>query len=187
MNKHIVLLRGINVGGHNRLPMADLRSLLAKNGYKNVTTYIQSGNILLESNDSVEKITQHIALLIKQQFKYTIPVITITADEIITCFTDNPYLKIEDDIKNLHVTFLKTIPAEQLLRNLEINSAANDSFTIVGKSIYLHTPNGYQKTKFNNTQFEKKLNTTATTRNWKTTTKLYEMVTAAQNNDSLLK
>lgn len=177
MNKYIVLLRGINVGGNNKLLMAELRTLLSDNGYKNVVTYIQSGNILLDSTKSVEKTNDHIKLLIKQQFDYNIPVVTLTAEEIKKCFTENPYLKTEDNIKNLHVTFLKDIPEKDLVVNLEIKSANNDSYTITGKTIYLHTPHGYQKTKFSNNQFEKKLNTQATTRNWKTTTKLYEMIT----------
>lgn len=176
MSKYIVLLRGINVGGNNKLPMADLRTLLSINGYKNVVTYIQSGNIILDSTKSVEKTNEHIKTLIKQQFDYVIPVVTLTAEDIKKCFTENPYLKIEDNTKNLHVTFLKNIPEKNLVTNIDINSSNNDSYTISGKTIYLHTPDGYQKTKFSNTQFEKKLNTQATTRNWRTTTKLFEMI-----------
>jgi len=178
MNKYIVLLRGINVGGNNKLPMAELRTLLSTNGYENVVTYIQSGNIILNSTMTVEKTNEHVKLLIKQQFDYTIPVVTLTSEEIKKCFIENPYLKIEDNTKNLHVTFLKNIPENDLVTNLEINTSNNDSYTISGKTIYLHTPDGYQKTKFSNTLFEKKLNTQATTRNWRTTTKLFEMITA---------
>jgi len=177
MNTYIVLLRGINVGGHNKLPMSDLRMLLSTNGYKNVATYIQSGNILLDSNESVENTNEHIKLLIKQQFDYNIPVVTLTAKEIKKCFTENPYLKVEDNIKNLHVTFLKNSPDSELVKNLDVKSANNDSYKVTGKIIYLHTPDGYRNTKFSNVEFEKKLNTQATTRNWRTTTKLYEMIT----------
>lgn len=177
MNKYIVLLRGINVGGRNKLPMADLRTLLSNNGYKNITTYIQSGNILLNSTESVEKINESIKQLIKQQFDYDIPVITLTVEEIEKCFTENPYLKFEDNLKNLHVTFLRNVPKNDLVENFKINCTNNDSYTIVGKNIYLHTPNGYQNTKFTNTQFEKKLKIQATTRNWRTTTKLFQMIT----------
>jgi len=178
MNNYIVLLRGINVGGNNKLPMAELRTLLSTNGYNNVVTYIQSGNIILNSTKSAEKTNEHIKLLIKQQFDYDIPVVTLTAEEIKKCFTGNPYLKIEGNIKNLHVTFLKNIPENDLVTNLDINSSNDDSYTISGKTIYLHTPDGYQKTKFSNTQFEKKLNTQATTRNWRTTTKLFDLISA---------
>ena len=178
MNKYIVLLRGINVGGNNKLPMAELRTLLTTNGYENVVTYIQSGNIILDSTKSVEKTNEHIKLLIKQQFDYDIPVLTLTSEDIKKCFSENPYLKIEDNIKNLHVTFLKNIPENNLVTTLVINSTNNDTYSISGKTIYLHTPDGYQKTKFSNSQFEKKLKTQATTRNWRTTTKLFEIIMA---------
>jgi len=179
MNKYIVLLRGINVGGNNRLPMADLRILLSTNGYENVITYIQSGNILLDSKKTIDETNEHIKQLIKQQFDYDIPVVTLTDEEFKKCFTENPYLKIEDNIKKLHVTFLKKIPKNDLVENMEINSTNNDSYTIIDKTIYLHIPGDYHKTKFSNTQFEKKLKTQATTRNWRTITKLFEMITAS--------
>jgi len=178
MNKYIVLLRGINVGGRNKLPMADLRIILSNYGYKNVTTYIQSGNILLNSIESIEKINENIKRIIKQHFDYEIPIVTLTTEELKKCFVENPYLKIEDNIKNLHVTFLKNIPENYLVENIKIKNANNDSYTIIGKTIYLHMPDGYQNTKFSNTLFEKKLKTQATTRNWRTTTKLFEMIIA---------
>jgi len=176
MNKYIVLLRGINVGGNNKLPMADLRELLATNGYKNIATYIQSGNIFLNSTKTAEEININIKLLLKQQFDYDIPVVTLTAEEIKTCFTQNPYLKIEEDFKNLHVTFLNTAPEKGSIENISIKKSNNDSYIIEGRIIYLHTPDGYRSTKFTNGEFEKKLKTQATTRNWRTTTKLFEMI-----------
>ena len=176
MNKYIVLLRGINVGGKNKLPMAELRTLLSENGYENVKTYIQSGNIFLNSRKTAEKININIKFLLKQHFDYDIPVVTLTAEEIKTCFTHNPYLKIEEDIKNLHVTFLNTAPEKDSIENISIKKANNDSYVIEGRIIYLHTPDGYRNTKFTNGQFEKKLMVQATTRNWRTTTKLFEMI-----------
>jgi len=176
MNKYIVLLRGINVGGKNKLLMAELRTLLSEKGYKNVTTYIQSGNIFLNSTKTAEEININIKLLLKQQFNYDIPVVTLTAEEIKTCFTQNPYLEIEENIKNLHVTFLNTAPEKDSIENISIKKSNNDSYIIEGRTIYLHTPDGYRNTKFTNGEFEKKLKTQATTRNWKTTTKLFEMI-----------
>jgi len=176
MNKYIVLLRGINVGGKNKLPMAELRTLLSENGYENVTTYIQSGNIFLNSTKIAEEINEHIKHLLKQQFGYDIPVVTFTAEEIKKCFTKNPFLKIEDNIKNLHVTFLNTAPEKDSTANIFIKTSNNDAYKIEGKIIYLHTPDGYRNTKFTNEQFEKKLKVQATTRNWRTTTKLFEMI-----------
>lgn len=170
--KYIVLLRGINVGGRNKLPMADLRELLRKNGYHNITTYIQSGNIILSSNNNANTINNHIKDLLHKTFNYTIAVITLTVAEINACFTNNPFLDTENDGKFLHVTFLNNAPSKALIPLLNINTQANETYKIIDKFVYLYTPDGFAKTKFTNTQFEKKLNTEATTRNWKTVGKL---------------
>lgn len=176
MNKYVVLLRGINVGGHNKLPMADLRNLLTNNGYTNVSTYIQSGNVLLSSEKNSVEISTHIILLIETEFSYNIPVITLTTDELKTCFLENPYAQKEQDIKFLHVTFLDSLPKQELVKSLNINTYNNDAYQVLGKCIYLYTPDGFAKTKFNNTQFEKKLHTVTTTRNWRTITKLIDLI-----------
>lgn len=175
MNNYIVLLRGINVGGHNRLPMANLRALLTDNGYANVSTYIQSGNIILSSTNNPFAISTHIEQLLKEQFNYNIPVVSISIKDLELCFQENPYLTKEEDIKFLHVMFLNNIPEENTINNLDISTYENDEFLIKGKFIYLHTPDGFSKTKFTNTQFEKQLNTRVTTRNWNTVTKLVEL------------
>lgn len=177
MKKYIVLLRGINVGGKNKLPMVELRTLLSENGYENVTTYIQSGNIFLNSVKTIDEININIKQLINQQFDYEIPVVTLTEAEITKCISNNLYLKIEDNLKNLHVTFLNAIPSKESIECFTMQKATNDAYTIEGKVIYLHTPDGYRNTKFTNGVFEKKLKVQATTRNWRTTTKLFEMIT----------
>lgn len=175
MNKYIVLLRGINVGGHNKLPMADLRTLLTSNGYTNVSTYIQSGNILLTSTKEHYCISKHIKELINKAFGYNIPVLTLSVSELKSCFENNPFLNNVEDIKFLHVTFLDNVPETTTLDALNINVYNNDEFKIKGRFVYLHTPDGFSKTKFSNTQFEKQLSTTATTRNWRTVSKLISL------------
>lgn len=175
MNNYVVLLRGINVGGHNKLPMSDLRTLLTSNGYISVSTYIQSGNILLCSDKNPASINKHIKDLLKNEFDYNIPVITITVNELQKCFEENPYLKKDVDTKFLHVTFLNDAPKTSIIENLNINTYKDDEFLVKGKFVYLHTPDGFAKTKFSNPQFEKQLKTKATTRNWRTVTKLMEL------------
>ncbi|MGB0896554.1 MAG: DUF1697 domain-containing protein [Flavobacteriaceae bacterium] len=172
MTNYIVLLRGINVGGHNRLSMADLRAVLSEHGYSNITTYIQSGNVLLSADMTCNDISQHISHLIKTHFGYNIPVVTLTLETLQSCFQNNPYLTKEGNIKHLHVTFLDTTPLPGVVQNLNITTAPNETYTLQQSFIYLHTPDGFAKTKFSNLQFEKKLNTVATTRNWNTVTKL---------------
>lgn len=175
MNNYVVLLRGINVGGHNKLPMADLRTLLTSNGYISVSTYIQSGNILLSSDKNPASINKHIKDLLKNEFDYNIPVITITADELQKCYQENPFFTEVKDIKFLHVTFLDKTPNISAIENLNLNTYKGDEFLIKNKFVYLHTPDCFAKTKFSNQQFEKQLVTIATTRNWRTVTKLVEL------------
>lgn len=172
MNNYVVLLRGVNVGGHNKLPMAYLRTILTQNGYANVSTYIQSGNILLTSDKELQYISMHIKELINKEFGYNIPVLTLSVSELKSCVKNNPFLNSVEDIKFLHITFLDNVPETTTLDALNINTYNNDEFKIKGRFVYLHTPDGFSKTKFSNTQFEKQLSTTATTRNWRTVTKL---------------
>lgn len=177
MKRYIVLLRGINVGGYNKLLMADLRLVLTKSGYTKVLTYIQSGNIILQSDKCKESISIHIHDLIKAHFAYTIPVVVLTKAELVACVTKNPFLEEESDIKKLHVTFLSMAPKSVLQSDFGIKTHVSERYKIDGSIIYLHTPEGFAKTKFTNEQFEKKLDVVATTRNWRTACKLYEMIT----------
>lgn len=178
MKTHIALLRGINVTGHNKIKMAELKSLFIDLGFKNVTTYIQSGNIIFETNKlDTNSIEQQITLSVKKHFNYTINVLVITVNHLKTIFNSNPFLKRENiDITKLHVTLLKNKPNLEnvpLIKNLIKNN--DDEFEILDKNIYIFCPNGYGKTKLNNNLFEKKLQSAATTRNWKTISKLVEL------------
>ena len=175
MNKYIVLLRGINVGGHNKLPMADLRTLLSKNNYKNVHTYIQSGNVILESDKDSNFISSHIKELINASFGYSIPVICLSVNKLMEAYNNNPFFSSETDTKTLHLTTLKDIPKKELIDLLNIPIYKNEQYTIYKNFVYLYTPDGFAKTKFSNERFEKQLNTVASSRNWKTITKLIEL------------
>lgn len=179
MSLFIALLRGINVSGCNKIKMVDLKELFLNLGYTEVTTYIQSGNVLFKNNTtSTEIIEKEIVKAINIKYGYTINVLVITKTELGNIFNNNPFLNEVTDIDTtkLHVTLLNKTPD---LSNLEVInnliSTTNDRFKILNKTIYLYCPNGYGKTKLNNNLFEKKLNTSATTRNWKTITKLTEL------------
>lgn len=136
----------------------------------------KSGNIILDTKKAANTISLHIKELLLNIFKYDIPVLTLSQEELKICFLENPFLELTSDIKTLHVTFLNKIPDKALIEQLETPVYKNDQYTIIKKNIYLYTPDGYAKTKFSNAIFEKKLNIQATTRNWKTVTKLYEMI-----------
>ncbi len=176
-NTFIALLRGINVSGCNKIKMTELQQLFIDLGFKNVTTYIQSGNVVFLTNlTEIDKIEQQIINSIKQTFGYVVQVIVLTKKSLETIYASNPFLHEPNiDITKLHVTLLSNKPNEKDIAPLKTLSKNEDTFTIVDKTIYLYCPNGYGKTKLNNNLFEKKLKISATTRNWNTISKLVEI------------
>ncbi len=175
--KYIALLRGINIGRHKRIKMADLVNVFESSGSKNVKTYLQSGNVVFEYDfhDAAE-IAESIERKIGQKFSFPVNVIIRTRDELETIVKDNPFIKKQDiKLDKLYVTFLSDIPGPEVILNIGIDKDENEKFEIKGREVYLYCPNGYAKTKLKNNIFEKKLNTVATTRNWKTTNKLLEL------------
>ncbi len=178
MKTYITLLRGINVSGKNLIKMAELKQLFATIGFKNAITYIQSGNVIFTSIEkNTSKIETKITKAIKTKFSYDIKVLVITKKELEITFNSNPYTKINDvDVTKLCVTFLRNNPTLENVPQIEkLISNANDEFKITKKSIYLYCPTGFAKTKLTNNLFERKLKTDATTRNWRTITKLVEL------------
>ncbi|MCG8328048.1 MAG: DUF1697 domain-containing protein [Chitinophagales bacterium] len=178
MTTYITILRGINVSGRNKIKMADLRKILDETGLKNVQTYIQSGNIVYQ-HEAID--TKVLSKLIKNKiaevYDYDVPVITLTSDALATIARTHPYPT--DDAKDpayCHITFLADEPIPESISQIKPEDYQPDEFQIIGKAVYLYCPNGYGKTKLNNSFWEKKLKVTATTRNWKTTNKLVEMV-----------
>lgn len=155
--------------------MTDLRSLFEELGFRNIRTYIQSGNVIFESIS--EKIsTNIIEHRIQEKYNFHVPVIIRTVHEMEVVLNNNPLLcEIDIDESKLHVTFLYGVPLQEHIKKTETLNYEPDRFIISGKEVYLYCPNGYGKTKLNNTFFENKLKITATTRNWNTVKKLSEM------------
>ena len=176
--RYIALLRGINVGRHKRIKMADLINIFESLDFEGVKTYLQSGNVVFESETADEsKIRGDIESKISETCGFHVDIVLRTGDEWEGIFSSNPFIKdVNIEVDKLHVTFLSDIPDEKAVLNLDINKDENEKFEVFGREIYLYCPNGYARTKLKNDVFEKKLNTTATTRNWKTTNKLIELV-----------
>ncbi len=166
MKTYIILLRGVNVSGKNIILMQDLRNLLSKIGFQNVQTYIQSGNIILTSEEKKSVIPQKIKDAILANFGFETPVLIRTVDEWEKAIENNPYPI--DGEKKVAFTFLNKTPKET---SIEVNKAESDEFTIVDDVIYMY----YSHSKMNIKSFEKKLHVNATSRNVRTTLKLLEL------------
>lgn len=178
MQRYIALLRGINVGGHKKILMADLRKLINTLGYTNIRTYIQTGNIIFDSSTKEDNstIALNIQDAILDTFGFEVPVMVRTAEEIHAIVKQNPYAtEGKSDIDSLHLTLLDAKPTDENIAQLKAIDCHPDSFEIIDKSMYLYCVQKYSDTKLGNNIIEKKLKLRATTRNWKTTLKLLEL------------
>lgn len=177
MKKYIAILRGINVSGHNIMPMKDLKAAMEKAEFSNVATYIQSGNVVFEHSATSEyDHAKGLTELIKSTFGYNVPVLVRTVVYIQQVHEANPFFKREGiDTEKLHITFLGEEPAQQNIDAANTYSYPPDEFIIKDRVVYVYCPNGYGNTKLTNTFFENKLKVAATTRNLKTVAKLIEM------------
>ena len=177
MSQKIAILRGINVGGHRKILMADLKMLMQKLGFSKVTSYIQSGNLLfdapLESSNS--QIKEAIQEGIKKEFLLEIPVIVFDHKMLKKAVAQNPFYTKDSDVSKIYLTFLSQKPTSESLLKINSFSAEPDQFKIINNYVYLYIDTKYHTTKLSNTFFEKNLNLTATTRSWKTVLKLLEI------------
>ena len=177
MTTHLALLRGINVSGHNMIKMDALKSALEKSGFQNVQTYIQSGNVFV---DTEEENGSSVGFAIKQEifkvFGHEVPVVVIGKKDLKYCFNNNPYLKENEvDTKKLYVAFISKELNASALNDLKISQFKPDEASIDESRIYIKYDIGAGKTRLDQKYIEKKLNVTATIRNWNTVSKLLEM------------
>ena len=170
MHTHVALLRGINVSGQKLIKMAPLRTSCEALGFKDVKTYLQSGNLVFRcAETSAPGLGAKIARKILADFGHAVVILLRTPDELESVVKGNPLRQLEGlDEDRWYVTFLSEpapSSAEERLRPL---AAKTERFAISGREIYLHCPEGYGNTKFSNNAIEKKLSLPATTRNWRT-------------------
>jgi uncharacterized protein (DUF1697 family) len=176
MNTYISFLRGINVGGHAKIKMKELSELYESFGFKNVKTYVQSGNVVFDSAGESDKISKKIETGIQKQFGLDVKVMVRTPEEIKRIIKNNPFLKRKAiDIVRLHVIFLSEKPEPALIKDLKVNKKESEEFIISGSEIYLYFPEGMGTAKLQPGILEKKLNVAATARNWNTVNALAEM------------
>jgi uncharacterized protein (DUF1697 family) len=171
---HVALLRGINVGGKNRLPMKDLSQMFAEAGCADVRTYIQSGNVVFRAKPAIaRRVSGAVASAIVKRFGFQAPVQTRTADELRAVASKNPFLRKGDDTDLLHVAFLADVPRSP--QPLDPKRSPPDEFVLQGREIFLRLPNGVARSKLTNAYFDSKLGTISTLRNWRTVLTLLEM------------
>jgi len=178
MQAYVAMLRGINVSGHKTIKMEDLRTLCSGLGFRNLESYVQSGNIAFQTAiGNPATLSKRIGETILESFGFDAPVIVRTSRQMKNTVVNNPFLKRKDvDSSKLHVTFLSETVQEESLKHLETISTGQDQFCTAPQEIYLYCPGGYGRTKLSNNAIEKALSVRATTRNWRTTKTLFEMV-----------
>jgi uncharacterized protein (DUF1697 family) len=173
----LALLRGINVGGKNKLPMKSLVEIFERLGCADVRTYIQSGNAIFTAAGGVTtRLVDLITIEISQQFGYKVPVVLRTTDQMRHIVANNPFLQAGADHEELHVMFLAHVPAPRRLADLDPGRSSPDSFEVRGQEVYLRLPNGVARSKLTNDYFDSKLATISTSRNWRTVTKLLALM-----------
>ena len=177
MKKHLALLRGINVSGHNMIKMEALKNMLENMGYSDVETYIQSGNVFVTTD---EESGSAVGFAIKQEiykvFGHDVPVIVVTKNDLELCFKNNPFLKEKEvDTKKLYVAFISKELPSSAINELKISQFKPDEAVIDGNRIFIKYDIGAGKTRLDQKYIEKKLNVVATMRNWNSVTKLLEM------------
>jgi len=169
---YVVLLRGINVGGRNVLPMRQLAAMCSELGGREVRTYIQSGNVVLAATAELAlRLPDELASLIEARAGLGVPVVLRSAREL-------EAVERRADVGHLHVMFLADTPSPEAVARLDPGRSPGDAFVARGREIYLHCPNGVARSKLTSQYFDSRLGTVTTARNWRTVLKLAEMAGA---------
>jgi uncharacterized protein (DUF1697 family) len=180
MPVYIAMLRGINVGPHKRMKMEKLRASCEAAGMKKVKTYVQSGNVVFQAAISSPAVSaKKLEAQIVKDFGFTADVIVRTKDEMSGIIARNPFAKESGiDPAKLHAVFLAETPAPAAVNKLESLTTLPDKARHSGKEIYFYFPNGVSGSSLWKHPLDKVLSVSATMRNWKTVTALYEMAVA---------
>lgn len=178
LTDYVALLRAVNVGGNNRLPMKDLRQLFVAAGCEQVTSYIQSGNVLFRAEqDAASRLPSLLAAQIEARFGHCPPVLLRTRAQLAGVVRNNPYLAAGAE-DSLYVMFLADKPIARNVERLDPDRSPPGTFLVRGQEIYLHLPRGAGNTKLTNAYFDSRLATVSTVRNWRTVTTLLALLSS---------
>ncbi len=174
---YLALLRGINVSGKNMIKMPALVEIFTRLGCRNVTTFIQSGNVVFSANKAVAgKLESSASTAIQDQFGLSVPVLIRSAGELLEAAAANPFPEAVDSPKQLHLIFLQNVPSETALAGLDRDRSAPDRYLVDGRHIYMHLAGSAADTKLTNAYFDSRLKTVSTGRNWNTVQTLIELL-----------
>lgn len=181
MFTYLALLRGINVSGKKIIRMEDLRKLMETAGYKNVKTYIQSGNVIFESAEkSKDTLAKAIEVLIEKQYGFDVTVFVTDKKSVEQAIDNNPFIEGREEepsgFKKLYVTFLSEIPSQENMEKLRQAPIGKDLIEVADDILYFNMESKASDSKLSNNLIESKLKLKATTRNWNTTLKLLTMM-----------
>ena len=166
------------MGGHRKVPMADLRALHTELDHSNVSTYIQSGNVVFDCETGANRVailTNEIKNALQATFGFDVHVILRSPDALRQAAARNPFAPAGADPRRVAIAFLDREIAPDLAAAANTEIFAPDVFEITGLEIQLHCPNGFGTSKLNNTFLERTLQVSATTRNWNTVGRLIEL------------
>lgn len=180
MEAYVALLRGINVSGHHLIKMADLKNALSNLKLKNLTTYLQSGNLVFESETKTcADLENLIANNILKVFGFDVKVTVIDKEKFLRLFSNNPFAKIPGiDLKQLYYIHLMGKPDIETFTAIQNDQRFPEKMSLHKDVIYVHYLNGYGRSKLHGSVFEKKLKLSATARNHNTMKNLSEMLTS---------
>lgn len=174
MTTYVALLRGVNVGGSNKVPMADLRAMFETNGMVDAQTLIQSGNVVFAASGTEAALVARIEAAIAETFSLSITVMVRSKAHLARALANDPFADAPPNLA--HVAFLSAKPAAKAVAALDPDRSPPDAFRVRGREVYLHYPNGSGRSKLSGDYLERVLGVRATVRNRNTIGKLLEMM-----------
>jgi len=173
--RHVVLLRGINLGSRNRIAMPKLREALEEAGFEEVQTYLQSGNVVVTSRAKPETVARKCEKLIEERFGFDIAVVVRSRAELAGVVKRNPLAEVATDPKRYQVTFLAKKLAPKVVRELKETAADGEQVVVSGREVFAWHPDTIARSRLWNRLAGKGLGVTATSRNWTTVEALLEL------------